>query len=127
MQSKQAIQTDQAPAAIGPYSQAIRIGNTIYLSGQIPLDPRTMHLVSAEIRDQAVQVFKNLEAVAGAAGASLAEVVKLTIYLTNLDHFAIVNEVMTHYFHEPYPARVTVQVSALPKAAQIEVDAVIIN
>lgn len=123
---KQTIHTNLAPAAIGPYSQAIKAGNTIYLSGQIPLDPATMEVVSSNFHTQAVQVFKNLQAVSEAAGGSLNDVVKLTIYLIDLSHFTIVNEIMMQYFTNPYPARATIQVSALPKAVQIEIDAVMV-
>lgn len=125
--SKQVIQTDQAPAAIGTYSQAISTTatRTIYLSGQIPLDPISMTLVSEDFVEQAHQVFKNLSAVAHAAGCELDECVKLTVYLTDLTQFQRANEVMAQYFNEPYPARAAVQVSALPKDAQIEIDAVI--
>lgn len=123
---KQKIQTDQAPKAIGAYSQAIKTGNTVYLSGQIPLNPETMALVSEEFTDQAVQVFKNLQAVCQAAGGDLDAIVKLTIYLTDLSNFASVNEVMVKFFQEPYPARATIQISALPKSALIEVDAILV-
>lgn len=122
---KTVVMTQAAPAAIGPYSQAIRNANTIYLSGQIALDPQTMNLVPGGIEKQAVQVFKNLRAVCEAAGAELNQIVKLTIYLTDLNSFDQVNEVMKTFFTEPYPARATIQVSALPKAAQIEVDAIV--
>lgn len=121
---KQVIESKNAPKAIGPYSQAIQVGNTIYLSGQIPLDPVSQTLVSQEIKMQAEQVFKNLQAVAKAAGGDIANIVKLTIYLTDFNHFSQVNEVMTSFFSEPYPARATIQVSRLPKDAQIEVDAI---
>lgn len=123
---KQLIQTSNAPQAIGVYSQAIRYGNTVYISGQIPLDPKTMALVSDEIEKQAVQVFKNLQAVSEAAGGNLDAIVKLTIFLTDLNSFSVVNEVMSQFFNGPYPARSTIQVSALPKAAQIEVEAVLV-
>jgi reactive intermediate/imine deaminase len=123
---KQAIETDQAPAAIGTYSQAIKAGATIYLSGQIPLDPETMELVPGDIRVQIECVFRNLQAVAGAAGGSLADIVRLTVYLTDLSHFALVNEVMTAFFNEPFPARAAIGVAALPKGATVEVDAVMV-
>lgn len=123
---KQKIHTNLAPAAIGPYSQAIRVDDTVYLSGQIPLDPQSMLLVANDIKRQATQAFMNLQAVAIAAKGDLSKVVKLTIYLIDLKHFAIVNEVMTQFFQEPYPARATIQVSALPKEALIEVDAVMV-
>lgn len=125
MSDKQAIQTSDAPAAIGPYSQAIRSGSLLFCSGQIPLDPITMEIVSQDVADQAHQVFLNLSAVAEAAGSSLDAAVKLTIFLTDLDDFAVVNEIMSKYFKQPYPARATVQVSALPKAAQVEVEAIL--
>jgi reactive intermediate/imine deaminase len=121
---KHKIHTEQAPQAIGPYSQAIQVGNTIYFSGQIPLDLTTMALVSDDFADQVTQVFNNLQAVSKAAGGSLDAIVKLTIYLTDLTRFSIVNEVMMRFFKEPYPARTTIQVSALPKAAQIEIEAI---
>ena len=123
---KQKIHTNLAPAAIGPYSQAIRVGDTVYLSGQIPLDPQSMMLVANDIKRQATQAFMNLQAVAIAAKGDLSKVVKLTIYLIDLKHFAVVNEVITQFFQEPYPARATIQVSALPKEALIEVDAVMV-
>lgn len=125
MSDKQAIQTSNAPAAIGPYSQAIRSGSLLFCSGQIPLDPTTMEIVSQDVADQAHQVFLNLAAVAEAAGSSLDAAVKLTIFLTDLDDFAVVNEIMSKYFKQPYPARATIQVSALPKAAQVEIEAIL--
>ncbi|RDI41707.1 Rid family detoxifying hydrolase [Aquicella lusitana] len=123
---KNKIQADQAPQAIGPYSQAIRTGNVVYFSGQIPLDPNTMALVADDFAKQATQVFANLVEVCKAAGGSLEAIVKLTIYLTDLAHFPIVNEVMMQFFSEPYPARTTLQVSALPKNAQIEIEAIMV-
>ena len=120
---KQAIHSPDAPAAIGPYSQAIRTGNMLYLSGQIPLDPRTMQLVEG-IDAQTHQVFRNLRAVAVAAGATLNDIAKLTILLTDLGDFAKVNEIMAGYFKAPYPARATYQVAALPRGARIEVEAI---
>ncbi len=120
------ISTDRAPEAIGTYSQAVRAGNTVYLSGQIPLDPATMTLVEGDIRAQIHRVFRNLHAVAEAAGGSLADVVKLNVFLTDLSHFAAVNEVMAEYFQEPYPARAAVGVSALPKDANVEMDAIMV-
>lgn len=120
------INTELAPKAIGPYSQAIKVNHTVYLSGQIPLDPKTMTLVSDDFKTQAVQVFKNLQAVSRAAGADLNAIVKLTIYLTDLAKFSILNEVMMEFFTEPYPARATIQVAALPKEAQVEVDGVLV-
>ena len=125
MSKKAAINTDQAPAAIGPYSQAIRSGDLIFLSGQIPLIPASMEMVGDSIEAQTHQVFKNLQAVAEAAGSNLNNAIKLTIYLIDLGQFQVVNEIMASYLEEPYPARATVQVSALPKSAQIEIDAVL--
>lgn len=124
--SRSIIATECAPAAIGPYSQAVRAGNTVYFSGQIPLDPATGALVEGDIRAQARRVFDNLTAVAEAAGGSLAQIVRVGIYVTDLGHFAEVNAVMAEYFQTPYPARSTIEVSALPKAAQVEVDAVMV-
>jgi reactive intermediate/imine deaminase len=124
--SRSIIATERAPAAIGPYSQAVRAGNTVYFSGQIPLDPATSMLVEGDIRAQTRRVFDNLAAVAEAAGGSLAQVVRVGIYVTDLGHFAEVNAVMAEYFQTPYPARSTIEVSALPKAAQVEVDAVMV-
>lgn len=124
--SRQIIHTDAAPAAIGPYSQAVRIDNTVYLSGQIPLDPATMELVSDDVAAQARQVFKNLVAVCEAAGGSLSRIARVGIYLTDLSRFAEVNAVMAEYFTAPYPARSTIEVSALPRGAQVEVDAVMV-
>lgn len=122
---KTVIATPEAPNAIGPYSQAIRHGQMVFLSGQIPLVPATMALVEGDFEAEAVQVFENLKAVAAAAGGSLADAVKLTIYLTDLARFATINEVMMRYFDAPYPARATVQVSALPRGAQVEIDAIL--
>lgn len=118
------ISTDKAPQAIGTYSQAVRIGTTVYLSGQIPLMPETMELVSGNMEAQIRRVFDNLAAVAEAAGGSLAEVAKLNIFLTDLVHFPLVNQVMADYFHEPYPARAAVGVASLPKGAEVEMDAI---
>ena len=123
---KQVIQSRDAPAAIGPYSQAVRAGDTLYMSGQIPLDPTTMQIVDGAIDAQAKQVFANLRAVAAAAGATLNDIVKLTILLTDLGEFAKVNEIMASHFDEPYPARATYQVAALPRGAKIEVEAVLV-
>lgn len=120
------IATELAPAAIGPYSQAVRAGNTVYFSGQIPLDPATGALVDGDITAQTRRVFDNLTAVATAAGGSLAQIVRVGIYVTDLANFAAVNAVMADYFQPPYPARSTIEVSALPKAAQVEVDAVMV-
>jgi reactive intermediate/imine deaminase len=122
--TRETIQTDQAPQAIGTYSQAVRSGNTVYLSGQIPLLPETMELVEGGMEAQIKRVFDNLSAVADAAGGSLAAVVKLNIYLTDLGHFALVNQIMADYFQQPYPARAAVGVAALPRDAQVEMDAV---
>ena len=119
------ISTDKAPQAIGTYSQAVKIDGTVYLSGQIPLDPETMELVDGNMRIQITQVFNNLTAVAEASGGSLADVAKLNIYLTDLSHFPLVNEVMSEFFSEPYPARAAVGVAELPKASQVEMDAVL--
>ena len=124
MSSKTVISTDKAPKAIGTYSQAIKVGNTVYFSGQIPLKPDTMELVSGDMRAQIRQVFDNLKAVAEAAGGTLADLVKLNVYLTDLSHFPLVNEVMAIYILEPYPARAAVGVAALPKGAQVEMDAI---
>lgn len=124
--TRRAIATDQAPAAIGTYSQAVEAAGTVWLSGQIPLDPATMTLVSGDIEAEVRQVFRNLAAVAAAAGASLDDAVRLTVYLTDLGDFGVVNRVMEEVLSAPYPARATVQVSALPKGARVEVDAVLV-
>ena len=126
MAEKRYIHTEAAPAAIGTYSQAVRTGHTVYLSGQIPLDPSTMELIGGDIDAQIRQVFDNLSAVAGAAGGSLFDVVKLTVYLVDIGDFPRVNEIMSEYFEKPYPARVAVGVSALPKAAVVEMDAILV-
>lgn len=118
------ISTENAPQAIGTYSQAVQVGNTVYLSGQIPLVPETMEMVEGDIRAQIVRVFENLQAVVKAAGGSMAEIAKLNIFLTDLSHFPIVNEVMAEYFTQPYPARAAVGVAQLPKDAQVEMDAI---
>lgn len=123
---KEPIHTPKAPAAIGPYSQAIRAASTVYLSGQIPLDPKTMELVKGDIRAQTRQVFDNLVAVSQAAGGSLANAVRLTIYLTDLANFPVVNEIMAEYCKEPYPARVTVGVAQLPRGAAVEIDGILV-
>jgi reactive intermediate/imine deaminase len=120
------ISTDKAPQAIGTYSQAVKIDNTVYLSGQIPLVPETMELVDGDMRMQITQIFNNLTAVAEASGGSLADVAKLNIYLTDLSHFPLVNEVMSEFFSEPYPARAAVGVAELPKASLVEMDAVLV-
>ena len=122
--SRQIIQTDRAPQAIGTYSQAVRVGNTVYLSGQIPLVPETMELVEGDMNACIRRVFDNLAAVAAAAGGSLADVVKLNVFLTDLAHLPLVNEIMAEYFQEPYPARAAIGVAALPKGAAVEMDAV---
>ncbi|MDX1678951.1 RidA family protein [Arsukibacterium sp.] len=122
--SKVIIRTEAAPAAIGTYSQAVKIGTTVYLSGQIPLLPATMQMVSEDFAEQTHQVFKNLTAVCEAAGGNLNNMVKVNIFLTDLGQFATVNQIMSEYFAEPYPARAAVQVSALPRNAQIEIDGV---
>ncbi|SDR00916.1 endoribonuclease L-PSP [Pseudoxanthomonas sp. CF385] len=124
--SKQIIHTDRAPAAIGPYSQAVRAGDTVYFSGQIPLDPATGNLVDGDIAVQARRAFDNLKAVAEAAGGSLDQIVRLGLYLTDLSQFAAVNAVMQEYFAAPFPARSTIEVSGLPKGAAFEVDAVMV-
>lgn len=124
--TKQIIHTDQAPAAIGPYSQAVRAGHTVYFSGQIPLDPATGNIVDGDIGAQARRSFDNLKAVAEAAGGSLGDIVRLGLYLTDLGQFAAVNAVMQEYFAAPFPARSTIEVSGLPKGALFEVDAVMV-
>lgn len=124
--ARQIIATDQAPKAIGTYSQAVRVGNTVYLSGQIPLDPSTMTLVEGGIEADIRRVFDNLGAVAEAAGGELADIVKLNVFLTDLDHFAQVNAIMAEYFSEPYPARAAIGVAALPRGAAVEMDAVLV-
>jgi reactive intermediate/imine deaminase len=121
---REIIRTDQAPQAIGTYSQAVKVGRTVYLSGQIPLDPLTMELVSGDVEAQIRRVFDNLQAVARAAGGSLADLVKLNVFLTDLANFPLVNSVMAEYFREPYPARAAVGVAALPRGAAVEMDAV---
>lgn len=123
--SKTVISSPNAPAAIGTYSQAIKAGNTVYLSGQIPLDPKTMELVQG-FEEQTVQVFENLKAVIEASGGSFKDVVKLNIFLTDLSHFATVNEVMGRYFEQPYPARAAIGVAALPRGAQVEMDGILV-
>jgi reactive intermediate/imine deaminase len=125
LSNRAVITTPDAPEAIGPYSQAIKVGNTVWLSGQIPLVPESMELVTGDITAQAKQVFENLAAVAKAAGGSLDHAVKINISLTNLQHFAAVNEVMASFLHEPYPARACVQVAALPRGVDIEVEAIL--
>ncbi len=126
MTNKAIIQTEQAPAAIGTYSQAIKVNNTVYLSGQIPLEPASMQMIDGDMRAQIVQVFENLSAVCEAAGGSLKDIVKLNIFLTDLAHFSLVNEVMAQYFVQPYPARAAVGVASLPRNAQVEMDGVMV-
>jgi reactive intermediate/imine deaminase len=123
--NKQVITSDRAPAAIGTYSQAIKVGNTVYLSGQIPLDPETMEVVEG-IEQQICQVFDNLTAVAEAAGGNLQDIVKLNIFLTDLGHFGLVNEVMARYFTQPYPARAAIGVASLPKGVPVEMDGIMV-
>ncbi|WP_250461685.1 RidA family protein [Microbulbifer litoralis] len=126
MPNRAVIKTDRAPAAIGSYSQAVKVDNTIYLSGQIPLDPQTMEIVSDDFAEQARQVFKNLRAVCEAANGSLGHIVKLNLYLTDLGHFGTVNEVMTELFEQPFPARAAVGVKELPKGALFEAEGVMV-
>jgi reactive intermediate/imine deaminase len=123
---KQAIHSNAAPRAIGTYSQAIRSGHTVWLSGQIPLDPQSMEMAGKDIKSQSRQVFDNLTAVANAAGGTLADMVKINISMTDLEHFTEVNEIMAEYFTEPYPARACVGVSALPRGAMIEIEAIMV-
>jgi reactive intermediate/imine deaminase len=123
---KQIVRTDQAPEAIGTYSQAVKVGETVYLSGQIPLVPETMTLVEGEMEEQIRRVLDNLQAVAQAAGGALLDVVKLNVFLTDLGHFPLVNQVMAEYFSDPYPARAAIGVAALPKGAAVEMDAVMV-
>ncbi|AUM12789.1 RidA family protein [Ketobacter alkanivorans] len=124
MSKREIISTDKAPQAIGTYSQAVKCGNTVYLSGQIPLDPATMELVDDNMEASIVRVFENLKAVAEAAGGSLQDIAKLNIFLIDLSHFALVNEVMARYFEQPYPARAALAVASLPKGASVEMDGV---
>ncbi len=124
--SREPIHTAKAPAAIGPYSQAMRAGSTVYLSGQIPLNPATMEIVKGDIRAQIRQVFDNLAAVAEASGGSLANAVRLTVYLTDLANFPLVNEIMAEYCTEPYPARAAIGVAQLPRGAAVEVDGILV-
>ena len=123
--TKEIISTDKAPQAIGTYSQAVKVGDTVYMSGQIPLIPETMEMVEGDIRLQIHRVFQNLQAVANAAGGDLSDIVKLNIFLTDLTDFPQVNEVMAEYFQQPYPARAAIGVAALPKDAGVEMDAVL--
>ncbi len=126
MTTKRIIVTDAAPQAIGTYSQAVQIGNTVYLSGQIPLDPETMSPVVGDIRMEITQVFRNLSAVADATDGSLSDIVKLNIYLIDLEHFPVINEIMAEFFAQPFPARAVVGVAQLPKNARVEMDAVLV-
>jgi reactive intermediate/imine deaminase len=123
---REVIHTDQAPQAIGTYSQAVKVGNTVYLSGQIPLVPESMDMIEGNMETQIRRVFDNLSAVAAAAGGSLADIAKLNIFLTDLTHFPLVNQVMADYFQEPYPARAAVGVATLPKDAAVEMDAIMV-
>ena len=123
--AREIIKTDKAPQAIGTYSQAVKFGKTVYLSGQIPLVPETMELIEGDIEAQIKRVFDNISAVAQAAGGSLADIVKLNVFLTDLVHFPLVNQVMAEYFQEPYPARAAIGVASLPKSAQVEMDGVL--
>ncbi|AZG33926.1 MAG: RidA family protein [Shewanella psychromarinicola] len=124
MAEKIIIATDKAPQAIGTYSQAVKVGSTVYLSGQIPLDPKTMTMVSDDFAEQVVQVFENLSAVCEAAGGKMSDIVKLNIFLTDLSHFATVNEIMSRYFQQPYPARAAIGIKALPKGSLVEMDGI---
>jgi len=124
--AREIIRTDQAPQAIGTYSQAVRVGDTVYLSGQIPLDPATMGLVPGDIEAQVRRVFDNLQAVAAAAGGGLGDLAKLNVFLTDLAHFPVVNRVMAEYFAEPFPARAAIGVASLPRGAAVEMDAVMV-
>ena len=123
--SKEIISTDNAPQAIGPYSQAVKTGNLIFISGQIPLDPKTGDIVDGSIEDQANQVLENIKSTCEAAGHGLEDIVKITIFLTDLGNFATVNEVMKNYFKEPYPARATVEISGLPLGVNVEIEAIV--
>ena len=123
---KEIISTENAPQAIGPYSQAVKAGNLMFISGQIPLDPKTGDLVSESIDDQAKQVLNNIKSICEAAGQSIDDIVKISIFLTDLENFAIVNEVMKEYFTEPYPARATVEVSGLPLGVKVEIEAIVL-
>lgn len=126
MANRSVISTDLAPAAIGPYSQAVKVGSTVYISGQIPLDPATMEIVEGGFEEQAVRVFENLQAICEAAGGSMNDIAKLTILMADLGNFATVNEVMARYFEQPYPARAAYEVKALPKAVDIEIEAIMV-
>lgn len=124
MAEKIIITTDKAPQAIGTYSQAVKVGSTVYLSGQIPLNPKTMTMVSDDFSEQVVQVFENLTAVCEAAGGNMSDIVKLNIFLTDLSHFATVNDIMSRYFQQPYPARAAIGVKELPKGSLVEMDGI---
>jgi len=126
MPNRSIISTEKAPRAIGTYSQAVKVGGTVYLSGQIPLDPKTMMLVSGDMEAHIIQVFENLKAVCEAAGGSLQQIAKLNIFLTDLSHFTLVNEVMARYFQQPYPARAAIGVASLPKDAPVEMDGILV-
>ncbi len=123
--SREIVNTAAAPAAIGTYSQAVKVNNMVFISGQIPLDPESMEVVEGQFKAQAVRVFENLKAVAQASGGSLADAVKLTVYLADLSNFPLLNEVMSDYISEPYPARAAIEVSALPKGVMVEIDAIL--
>ena len=123
--SKQIFSTEQAPAAIGTYSQATRHGDTVYISGQIPLNPANMEMIDGSVEDQIHRVFLNLQAICEAAGGDLNDILKLTVFLADMDHFAAVNAIMAEYFREPYPARAAIGVAALPRGAQVEMDAIL--
>ncbi len=127
MSNRAIIQTDNAPQAIGTYSQAVKVANTVYLSGQIPLVPATMEMIDGNFEAQVEQVFDNLSAVCEAAGGSLQQIVKLNIFLTDLSHFATVNAVMARYFQQPFPARAAIGVAELPKGAQVEMDGILVT
>ena len=124
--TKEIISTENAPQAIGPYSQAVKAGNLMFVSGQIPLDPKTGDLVSESIEDQAKQVLDNVKSICEAAGSSLDDIVKISIFLTDLSNFAVVNDVMKEYFSEPYPARATIEVSGLPLGVNVEIEAIVL-
>ncbi len=124
--AKKIVDTTQAPAAIGVYSQAIRVGDTVYMSGQIPLVPKTMQLIEGDFNAQAFQMFDNLQAVAEAAGGALSQIVKMNIYVTDMEQFPALNEIMSRYFNPPYPARAVVGVAQLPKGAMVEAEAIMV-
>jgi len=124
--TREIIHTNDAPKAIGTYSQAVKVGSTVYLSGQISLDPATMELVDSDISAQVTRVFDNLQAVAGAAGGTLADIVKLNVFLTDMNNFPVINEIMANYFQQPYPARAAIGVASLPKNVDVEMDAIMV-